>query len=100
MALLLGSYALGLSPWIARVIQSFKFGGVEVSLREQIEEQKHDIEALKFLFTNFLGPYEIYSHLESLANHVPFEVDVDLHYPENLRGELTRFAQDRVDSSV
>jgi hypothetical protein len=85
----LGLVAVGLSPWIARVIESLKFGGVELKyVKQQMEEQKQEIDDLKFLFVNFVTGYELH-HLQSLADHAEFTVDID-YYPDNLKAELLR----------
>ena len=92
----LGLVAVGLSPWIARVIESLKFGGVELRfVKQQIEQQKQEIDDLKFLFTNFVTGYELH-HLQSLPDHIEFTVDVD-YYPDNLKGRAVATAPARAD---
>ena len=67
-AVAVGLTAVGLSPWVARVLESFKFGGVEFKfVQKQLDEQSQDIEALKFLIGNYVTDTEL-DHLDRLAS--------------------------------
>lgn len=71
-AVALGLIAVGLTPWLARVLESFKFGGVELHfVKQQIDEQKKDIDAIKFLLFNHLTRGEL-SHLNQLSTKTGF----------------------------
>jgi hypothetical protein len=88
-AITLGLTAVGLSPWIAHVLESFKFGGVEFKfVKQQLAQQEGDIAALRFLVGNFLTFWELH-HLEALAAGKEFVADME-HYPESLKSELGR----------
>jgi hypothetical protein len=72
---------VGLSPWLATIIESFKLGreGAELKFREveeKIEQQGNDIRQLKFLISHFLPEWE-YNHLVNLASSKPFIVNLD-----------------------
>jgi hypothetical protein len=76
----------GLSPWIASVVQSFKFGGFEMSFHDiwsrmgqqtsEIEQNRVEIDQLKFLITHFLPDWGFY-HLQRLQDDGPYEIDLD-----------------------
>ena len=89
----LGLIALGLSPWIARVVESFKFGSLELRfVRQQLEQQEQEIDALQFLFTNFLTFWELH-HLTALVNHTEFTVRKDQPHLDALARELRRLRE-------
>jgi hypothetical protein len=51
---------IGLSPWIARILSSAKFAGVELRfLERRVNEQGSDLETLKFLVAHFLSVDEL-----------------------------------------
>jgi hypothetical protein len=95
-AIALGLAVVGLSPWIARVVKTMKFGGVEVSFQEvkeevrrqgeKVERQGSEIEQLRFLIEHLLPQWEV-QHLKYLADSGPFEVDLD-HTSREFEGEL------------
>ncbi|MBV9198487.1 MAG: hypothetical protein JOY83_01905 [Alphaproteobacteria bacterium] len=89
-AIALGLAVVGLSPWIATIIKTLKFGGFEVRFQEWVEEkveaQGSDIEQLKFLITHFLPFWEI-EHLKNLLGEEPFEMDLD-HLPRRFEDEV------------
>lgn len=86
-AVALGLTAVGLSPWIARVLESFKFGGVEFKfVQQQIEDQRQDIEALQFLLLGFVSEYEL-RHLQKLHSGREFVRD-GKDYPEEFTRQL------------
>src|SRR5215203_5079673 len=88
-AIALGLIALMLTPWVVRIVESVKFGGVEMRfLQEQIDDNRNGLEELRFLFINLLTSWELH-HLKALADQREFIVDVD-YYPENLKAELLR----------
>ena len=80
----LGLTLVGLSPWIATVLDSTKFGGVEVRFREirsQVESQRSDIDILKFLIGHFLSRDEL-GLLTKLASQDSYEIDVGVFATE------------------
>ena len=86
-AVALGLTAIGLSPWIARILESFKFGGVEFKfIRQEVEKQRTELDAIKFLISSLVSKYEL-DHLKNLANKTPFIID-KYSYPENFQREL------------
>jgi hypothetical protein len=88
-AVTLGLTAVGLSPWIASVLESFKFGGVEFKfVQQQLAKQQGDIDALRFLIANFLTFWELH-HLTELAAGREFTADME-YWPDNLKAELGR----------
>ena len=88
-AVALGLTAVGLSPWIAHILESFKFGGVEFKfVKQQLAEQQAEIAALRFLVANFLSYWELH-HLDALAAGKEFTADME-HYPQQLAAELGR----------
>jgi hypothetical protein len=85
----LGLIIVGLSPWLAAIIKSLKLGGFEVSFQEverTLEEQRGEINQLKFLIAHFLPEWE-YQHLVNLASRKPFTVNLD-QVPKELENEL------------
>jgi hypothetical protein len=90
-AITLGLTAVGLSPWIARVIESFKFGGLELKFVKQLEEQRQEINVLKLLFIHLLTYWERH-HLRALVNNQEFIVRKG-HYPQDLYKELRRLRE-------
>jgi hypothetical protein len=86
-AVAVGLTAVGLSPWVARVLESFKFGGVEFKfVQKQLDEQSQDIEALKFLIGNYVTDTEL-DHLDRLASGRKFMAKMSWH-PEIFQAEL------------
>jgi hypothetical protein len=86
-AVAVGLTAVGLSPWIAHILDTFKFRGMELKfVRQQIERQKHDIEALKFLLVNYVTKNEL-DHLNRLAAMDHF-IAKAIWYPDILHSEL------------
>jgi hypothetical protein len=82
-AIALGLAVVGLSPWIASIIKTLKFGGVELSFQEvqaRVEKQGADIRQLQFLISNFLPRWEL-EHLKNLASEKQFIVDLDAVSP-------------------
>jgi hypothetical protein len=82
-AIALGLTIVGLSPWIASIIKTFKFGGFELSFQEvqaRIEKQSADIRQLQFLISNFLPRWEL-EHLRNLTSEKPFIVDLSKASP-------------------
>jgi hypothetical protein len=75
----LGLIVVGLSPWLAAIIKSLKLGGFEVSFQEverTLEEQREEINQLKFLIAHFLPDWE-YQYLVNLASPEPSIVNLD-----------------------
>lgn len=89
-AVALGLAVVGLSPWIARIITTLKFGGVEVSfvqaLQAGLQKQGSEIEQLRFLITKYLPVWEL-QHLRNLVDESKFEVNLDKTSPQ-FEGEL------------
>jgi hypothetical protein len=82
-AIALGLAIVGLSPWIASIIKTFKLGGVEVSFQEvraRVEQQGADIRQLQFLISNFVPRWEL-EHLRNLADEKAFIVNLDTASP-------------------
>jgi hypothetical protein len=82
-AIALGLAVVGLSPWIASIIKTLKFGGIELSFQEvqaRVEKQGADIRQLQFLISNFLPRWEL-EHLKNLASEKQFIVDLDAVSP-------------------
>jgi hypothetical protein len=80
---------VGLSPWIARVLDTTKFGGVEFKfrqIRDEVHDQRGEIDTLKFLIGHFLGRNEL-QLLMKLASPEPYEVDVTV-FPNEFQAEL------------
>ena len=51
---------IGLSPWIARILSSARFAGVELRFLEQkVNEQGNDLDTIKFLVGHFLSASEL-----------------------------------------
>jgi hypothetical protein len=85
----LGLALVGLSPWVARVLDSTKLPGFEVKfreIREEVQEQRADIATLKFLIGHFLGRNEL-ELLTKLASDEDYAVDVTV-FPGEFQAEL------------
>jgi hypothetical protein len=55
----IGIAVIGLSPWIARILSSAKFAGIELRfLEKKVNEQGNDLETIKFLVAHFLSASE------------------------------------------
>ena len=86
-AVAVGLIAFGLSPWIARILESFKFGGVEFKfVKQQVEIQREEINALKFLITRFISRFEL-QHLEKFSSKTDFTIDREF-YAEDFKRDL------------
>src|SRR4051812_24754760 len=73
----LGLAIVALSPWIATIFKSLKFGGMEVQFQQvksKVAAQGLEIEQLKFLIMNFLPKWEL-AHMTNLAAPEPFKVN-------------------------
>lgn len=78
-AISLGLAITGLSPWIAAVIQSLKFGGVEVYFREvqrEVRRQGLELKHTRFLLSRFIPESEV-QHLLRLGGTEPFLMPAD-----------------------
>jgi hypothetical protein len=54
-AIALGLIVIGLSPWIARVIETLEIGGMNIKfVQAQLDKQKREIDAISFMLTHFL----------------------------------------------
>jgi hypothetical protein len=92
----LDSIAVGLAamatlPWIAKLLNSFKFAGFEVEFRKveaKIAIQQGDIQRLKFLFVNFLTEWEQETML-GLAGNGSYTIDFAT-VSSDMQGELRR----------
>jgi hypothetical protein len=85
-AITLGLAAIGLSPWIAKIIESFKFGGLEFKFVRQLEKQDADIDSLKLLVLGFVSQHEL-DHLKKFASAQEFIVDKN-NFAEDFRRDL------------
>lgn len=88
-AIALGLVVVGLSPWIALIVKTLKFGGIELSFQDvqtQVKRQGAEIEQLKFLISHFLPVWEI-EHMRNLLGNKPFYMDLD-RLPAGFEGEL------------
>ena len=96
-AIALGLVVIGLSPFIATVIKSLKFGGVEVSfqeVKERVDRQETEIakqsRRIDEIYALSMGP-KVFMHLEKLIRpggyrevYVGVALPRELGYLENL----------------
>jgi hypothetical protein len=90
-AITLGLMALALAPWMATLLSSLKFGGMEIEFKkveDKVAAQGLEIDQLQFLVKNFLPRWEL-EHMNNLAAPKPFKVDFSNASPE-FEGELRR----------
>ena len=88
-AIVLGLAVVGLSPWIATIFKTLKFGGMEIQFQEvkaKVAAQGAEIDEIKFLIANFLSRWELL-HLTKLAGSEPYIIDLDKVSPQ-FEGEL------------
>ena len=85
-AVSLGLTVVGLSPWIARVLESAKFSGVEFKFRQELDKQRSEIDTLRFLVASLVSMYEM-EHLKKLESKAEFTIDKG-NYPEDFQREI------------
>lgn len=85
-AVSLGLAIVGLSPWIARVLESAKFGGIEFKFRQELDKQRSDIDTLRFLVASLVSKYEM-EHLKKLESKAEFTIDKE-NFPEDFQREI------------
>jgi hypothetical protein len=86
-AVSLGLISVGLSPWIARVLESFKLGGVEFKfVKQALEKQSDEINSIKFIISSLVAKYEL-EHLKKLASGNEFIIHKD-RFPEHFQREI------------
>ena len=76
-AVALGLTVMGLSPWIAAIIKSLRFGGVEVTFQEvqrQVKEQGLELRHTRFLLAQLIPEWEV-RHLMKFDAREPFVMD-------------------------
>jgi hypothetical protein len=87
----LGLAVIALSPWIAKLLKSLKFGGLQVEfqqVKERVVAQGKEISQLKFLIKNFITHYEL-GHLIKLSSLKSYTIDFAAISPD-CEGELRR----------
>jgi hypothetical protein len=83
----LGIALIGLSPWIARILASARFGGWEINfLKERIDEQGSDLATLKFLVAHFLSASEL-KWMKLFANKGKFVIHTT-RYADEFKSEI------------
>jgi hypothetical protein len=87
-AFTLGLAGLAVLPWLSSVLESAKFGQLEVKFREverkQDEQRKKLDDALAFLARNFVTDDELV-HLQKLAARTPFPFNKCAPFEAELR---------------
>ena len=84
----LGLIGVGLLPWIARLLESFKFGGLELKfVKQQVAEQRREVDLLNFIIANIISKFEL-EHLRKLMEKTAFVIDTR-RYPEDFQREVT-----------
>lgn len=78
---------IGLSPWIARILSSAQFAGVELRFLEQkVNEQGNDLDTIKFLVGHFLSASEL-EWLKKFLTLEEFKIHTD-RYAEEFKSEI------------
>jgi hypothetical protein len=82
-----GTAVIGLLPWIARILSSAKFAGVELRfLEKRVNEQGNDLETLKFLVAHFLSTKEL-EWMKKFLTSEEFKIRTD-HFTIEFQAEI------------
>jgi hypothetical protein len=83
----IGIAVIGLSPWIARILSSAKFAGIELRfLEKKVNEQGNDLETIKFLVAHFLSASEL-KWLNRFLTSENFIIRTD-HFADEFKAEI------------
>jgi hypothetical protein len=83
----IGIALIGLSPWIASILSTAKFAGVELRfLERKVDEQRSDIDTLKFLVAHFLSASEL-DWLKKFNNKQTFVIHTN-RFADEFKSEI------------